>query len=345
MLLDEPSWWYGSGPSGVAAALQPLAALYGWAAKQRFARAEPYRSRLPVLCIGNFTAGGTGKTPLAIHLCRRLEAASHQPVALTRGYGGRLAGPYWVNAKTDTARDVGDEALLLAKAAPTLLARDRRAGARAIESGPHPVTVIVLDDGLQNPSLAKDLTIAVVDGGRGLGNGHVIPAGPLRAPLEFQLELTDAIIVNEPSPGVESQTTAWLRHRFPGPVLQAATIPAEDTAWLEGLRVVAWAGIGAPERFLAMLARLGTEVAEKVAFRDHHRLGESDARRLLELARRHEATLVTTEKDMARLVGGTGLLADLAARSRMFPVKLSLAEPDAERLSTLIDTALKAQRG
>src|SRR5262249_41752920 len=122
----------------------------------------------------------------------------HQPVALTRGYRGRLSGPYWVNAKSDLARDVGDEALLLARAAPTLLARDRRVGAQAIETGPHPATVIVMDDGLQNPQLAKDLTIAVIDGspGRGLGNSLCMPAGPLRAPLPFQLELTDAIVVS-----------------------------------------------------------------------------------------------------------------------------------------------------
>ena len=157
----------------------------------------PYRSRLPVICVGNFTAGGTGKTPLAIHLCERLKAAGHEPVALTRGYGGRLSGPYWVNANTDVARDVGDEALLLA--APRRRSSPATAGsARApSRSGRIPCTVIVMDDGLQNPALAKDLTIAVVDGGRGLGNGLVMPAGPLRAPLEFQLELTDAIVVNE----------------------------------------------------------------------------------------------------------------------------------------------------
>jgi len=343
--LEEPAWWYRQGPSPAAAALRPVAALYGWVARQRFARTEPYRSHLPVICVGNFTAGGTGKTPLALHLCRRLEAVGHQPVALTRGYGGRLSGPYWVNARSDTARDVGDEALLLASVAPTLVARDRRAGAHAIENGPHPVTAIVMDDGLQNPALAKDLTIAVVDGGRGLGNGHVIPAGPLRAPLAFQLELTDAIVVNERALGAESRTTAWLRRRFPGPVLQAAMVPAQDAGWLTGLTIVAWAGIGAPQRFFGMLEALGAMVAERVAFRDHQQLDEDDARRLLELATGHGATLVTTEKDMARLSGSTGLLAELAAQSRAFPVKLVIAEADAERLSTLIDAALKSPQG
>jgi len=342
--LDEPAWWYRDTPGGIAALLEPLGALYGWAATARYSRATPYRPRLPVICVGNFTAGGTGKTPLAIHLCERLKAVGHEPVALTRGYGGRLPGPYWVNARSDVARNVGDEALLMARVAPTLVARDRRAGARAIESGPHPATVIVMDDGLQNGALAKDLGIAVVDGARGLGNGLVMPAGPLRAPLDFQLELTDAIIVNGVGADGESRVTEWLRHRFAGPVLRASVGPAESADWLNGARVVAWAGIGSPRRFFGMLQGLGAEVVERVAFRDHQWLDESDAGRLLELARRHSATLVTTEKDMARLTGASGACAELAAASRALPVKLALAEPDAERLYALIDAALQTRR-
>jgi tetraacyldisaccharide 4'-kinase len=345
--LDEPSWWYAQAPSRLATLLQPLGAIYGRVATARYWRATPYRSRLPVICIGNFTAGGTGKTPLAIHLCEALKAAGHAPAALTRGYGGRLSGPYWVNATTDVARDVGDEALLLARAAPTLVARDRRLGARAIEIGPHPVTAIVMDDGLQNPALAKDLAIAVVDGGRGVGNGLVTPAGPLRAPLDFQLELTDVIVVNESagSPAGAGPVTDWLRHRFAGPVLRASVVPAEATDWLQGARVVAWAGIGAPQRFFATLRALGADVADAVPFRDHHPLGEDDARRLLSLARRHSATLVTTQKDMARLVGANGRCGELRGATRVLPVRLALADADAERLMSLVASALQTQRG
>ena len=347
MRLDEPSWWYPQSPSRIATFLQPLGALYAWASAARYFRATPYRSRLPIICVGNFTAGGTGKTPLAIYLCERLKAAGHEPAAMTRGYGGRLSGPYWVNGRSDVARDVGDEALLLAKSAPTLIARDRRIGARAIEVGPHPVTVVVMDDGLQNPSLAKDLTIAVVDGGRGLGNGLVMPAGPLRAALEFQLELTDAIIVNESPPVADAAgaVTEWLRHRFAGPVLRASVAPAGGAEWLKGARVVAWAGIGAPQRFFATLQTLGADIVETIAFRDHQWLGEDDARRLLDLARRHSATLVTTEKDMARLAGAHGLCGELRGASRVIPVRLALADADAERLLSLVATALQAQRG
>jgi tetraacyldisaccharide 4'-kinase len=342
--LDEPAWWYREPPSGMATVLQPLATLYGWLATARYWRVTPYRSRLPVVCVGNFTAGGTGKTPLVLHLCARLKAAGHEPVALTRGYRGRLSGPYWVNAKSDVARDVGDEALLLARAAPTLVARDRRAGAQAIETGPHPATVIVMDDGLQNPRLAKDLSIAVVDGtrGRGLGNGLAMPAGPLRAPLPFQLELTDVIVVN----GVEAQAPVaeQLRHCFAGSVLCSTSVPADNVDWLKGARVVAWAGIGAPERFFAMLEARGALVLEKVAFRDHHWLDENDAWRLLQLARQHAATLVTTAKDMARLTGADGLPARLAAASRVLHVKQAFAEPDGERLMSLVGSALATRR-
>jgi tetraacyldisaccharide 4'-kinase len=345
--LDEPSWWYSQSPSHIATLLQPLGALYGWAAAARYHRVAPFRSRLPVICIGNFTAGGTGKTPLVMHMCERLKAQGHEPAALTRGYGGRLSGPYWVNAKSDVAHDVGDEALLLARTAPTLVARDRRIGARAIEIGPSPVTVIVMDDGLQNPALAKDLTIVVVDGDRGLGNGLVTPAGPLRAALEFQLELTDAIVVNENAAAGDGggPVTEWLRRRFAGPVLRASVAPAASTDWLKAARVVAWAGIGAPQRFFATLRALGADVTETIAFRDHQLLGEDDARRVLELARRHSAIPVSTEKDMVRLGGAHGLCGELRAATRVLPVRLALADADAERLLSLVASALKTRRG
>ncbi len=348
--LDEPPWWYGASPTDrpslVAASLAPLAALYGWAARHRFARARPYRARLPVICVGNLTAGGTGKTPLTLHLCERLRVAGLHPVVLTRGYGGSEAGPHWVTTG-DRADQVGDEALLLARAAPTLIARDRAAGARAIEqaaiTGPAPAAdVIVMDDGLQNPQLAKDLTVAVVDGRRGIGNGRVIPAGPLRAPLAFQLGLVDAIVVNEPAAGVGDRVAHWLRQRagFAKPVLRCKTVTAGDAGWLKHQRLVAWAGIGAPQRFFAMLGTLGAEIVETVAFGDHERLDEGDARRLLALAARHDAGLVTTAKDMARLQGTVGPLAELAGATRVLPIELRFSETDTATLERILDDAI-----
>jgi tetraacyldisaccharide 4'-kinase len=337
--LNEPSWWYREAPSTAAKILQPAGAIYGWAARTRYYRGRAHKARLPVICVGNFTAGGTGKTPLTIYLCEKLKAAGHAPVALTRGYRGRLLGPYWVNSATDLARDVGDEALLLARVAPTLVARNRGLGAQAIERGPHPVTVIVMDDGLQNPTLAKDLTFAVVDGKRGLGNGRIIPAGPLRAALDLQLELTDGVVVNEPVPA-HGQVTDWLRRRFAGPVLRANTVPAADLDWLAGSKVLAWAGIGAPERFFSLLQGAGAELIEKRRFPDHHWLSQTEAQALLEAARARAARLVTTEKDWVRLAGTEGPLAELAQHSRPVPVTLQFSEVEAERLAVLVDTAL-----
>jgi tetraacyldisaccharide 4'-kinase len=350
--IDEPPWWYGAAPgaalSVVAGCLLPLGALYGWAARTRYARVAPYRSSLPVICVGNLTAGGTGKTPLTLHLCERLHAAGRRPAVLTRGYGGHLAGPHWV-AEGDGADAVGDEALLLARAAPTLVARDRAAGARAIEmakaSGAVPADVIVMDDGLQNPQLAKDLTLAVVDGTRGLGNGRVMPAGPLRAPLAFQLALVDAIVVNAPAPDAGAAVAERLRQRFDDPVLRCVTVVAGDARWLRGQRVLAWAGIGAPQRFFAMLRSLGADLVETMAFGDHQRLGEADAQRLLTLAEQRSAALVSTAKDMARLQGAGGALANLSAATKVLPIRLQFAAPDAERLAALIAGAVRPSPG
>jgi len=357
--IDEPSWWYRAAPGSamgavdrvIAGCLSPLAAVYGWAARARYARVTPYRSRLPVVCVGNLTAGGTGKTPLTLHLCERLRAGGRHPAVLTRGYGGRLAGPHWV-AEGDTADAVGDEALLLASAAPTLVARDRAAGARVIERaieraeepGAAAADVIVMDDGLQNPQLAKDLALAVVDGTRGLGNGRVMPAGPLRAPLEFQLALVHAIVVNERQVGAGDAVAAWLGRRFDGPILRCMPVAADDAGWLRGCRVVAWAGIGAPQRFFAMLQSLGAEVADAIAFGDHQRLAEADAQRLLAAAQRQRATLVSTTKDMARLRGSAGALAALASATRVLPIALKFGEPDAEHLAGLVAAAVRSPR-
>jgi tetraacyldisaccharide 4'-kinase len=310
-----------------------------------YRRAQPYHSRLPVICAGNLTVGGTGKTPFALTLCERLKAQGERPVALSRGYGGALTGPHWVST-SDSARDVGDEPLLLARVAPTLIARDRKAGALAIEASSQPASVIVMDDGLQNPQLAKDLALAVVDARRGIGNGLVIPAGPLRAGLGFQLKLVDAILINE-GPLAEDRDSPvidWLRANFAGPVLSVSIVPADATPFLHEMRVVAWAGIAAPERFFAMLTALGAHVVESVPFPDHYALRETDAGRLLDLADRHGAHLITTEKDLARLQGESGALKELAAAARTLPIKLQFSESDEQSLATLICAALSARR-
>jgi tetraacyldisaccharide 4'-kinase len=317
--------------------------VWGAVARRNYERATPYRAKLPVICIGNFTVGGTGKTPLALFVASELQQSGKRPVFLTRGYGGRLAGPHWVNTETDTATDVGDEPLLLARRAPTLVARDRAAGARAIEVRAN-ADVVIMDDGLQNPALAKDLTLALVDGRRGIGNGRVIPAGPLRAPLDFQLDLADAVVVNGPLESADAEPNAaadWLRARFPGPVLSASVHPADAVPWLDGTAVIAYAGIGAPQRFFDLLARLGADVRQTIPFPDHHAFTEADAGRLLDLAGSMSAQLVTTEKDWVRLDPAGGATAKLKAASRPLPVAMRFDERDRGRLAALLETAFK----
>lgn len=342
MPLEEPGWWYGEEPDSRRRLLAPFARLYGSLVERRFRRAQPYRSRFPVICVGNFTAGGTGKTPLAIYIARRLLAAGHKPVFLTRGYGGKERGPVWVEPSDNAAWRFGDEPLLLARVAPTLVARDRREGACFLEASGHAVSAIIMDDGLQNPALAKDLSLAVVDGRRGLGNGEVIPAGPLRAPLDFQLSLADAIVVREAQSDAakaERDIHAILRHHFPGPVMVAHTEPSGDTAWLAGAPVVAFAGIVAPERFFALLEGLGANIVERVAFRDHHPYSRAEAERLIALAREESATLVTTEKDWVRLSGGEGLPPEFATETRTLAIELAIDARDEGRLASLIEAA------
>jgi len=347
--LREPGWWYADRPTPVARALAPLATLWGKAAERRFRRSQAFRAGMPVICIGNFTAGGTGKTPLSIHVARELLVRGVAPAFLTRGYGGRIVGPHRVSADRDKAADIGDEPLLLAGVAPTFVARDRVPGARAIAAATERFQAIIMDDGLQNGALAKDLSIAVVDARRGIGNGLVIPAGPLRAPLAFQLSLADAIVVNAPADveaGKESESTfiRWLRENFGGPVLRATTRPSGDCEWLRDLPVLAFSGIGAPERFFGLLERLGARVVARRGFADHHAFTEGDATALLGEAQRRGATLVTTEKDWVRLADGNGALDILGQVARTVGIRIVFDERDSVRLASLLESSLAARR-
>lgn len=349
MPLDEPSWWYsGRHDDWRARALQPVARVYGWAAKRRFARAKPFRADLPVICVGNFTAGGTGKTPLSLLLAEMLRELGKAPVFLTRGYSGSMTGPDWVDPGVHSARDAGDEPLLLAAAAPTMISRDRAAGARAIAARVPQADVIIMDDGLQNPALHKDLRLAVIDGLRGVGNGEIIPAGPLRTPLSFQYAMTDAIIVNCPpstagtdatgTGAAEPAVLAQLRQTFPGPVLAATPEPTGDTTWLMGTPVIAFAGIANPQRFFRLLESLGAQLVETLAYRDHHSFTSAEVSDLLARARKSGAQLVTTEKDFVRLAEkGETASARLRQATRTLPIRLTFNENDLSRMQALLD--------
>jgi len=307
-----------------------------------------------VICVGNFTVGGAGKTPLAIHLAGRVERLGLEPVFLTRGYRGWIAGPHLVDPDHDRASDVGDEALLLAGHARTMVARRRDLGARAIEdlggesSGSDGRgRVIIMDDGLQNPGIAKSLAIAVVDGGVGLGNGLVFPAGPLRAPLDFQFSLCDAIVVNRGAAGAgrESPETTRTLAGFTGPVLRADIAPAaraaSQIAALAGHDVVAFAGIGRPEKFFDTLESIGARIVEAHRFPDHHPLSDHEAQNLLDRADARGCELVTTEKDWARLHGTGGAAGRLRDRAIALAIETRFTTEQENRLEVMLDVAIR----
>jgi tetraacyldisaccharide 4'-kinase len=315
MRLEAPFWWYRN-RGALAAALAPLGRLYGSVAEARFARVEPYRSRLPVICIGNFTAGGGGKTPTAIALAVLLEELGAKPAFLTRGYGAASKGPVLVETG-QSAEEVGDEPLLLAEVAPTFVSADRPAGAKAIEATAG--DVIVMDDGFQNPSLAKDLSLVVVDAAAGLGNGLIMPAGPLRAPLEAQISRAHGLVVI--GDGSKALPLIKAFEAQSKPVLKARMVPRQDKRWLGVLPVIGFAGIARPEKFFATLRSNGARLIDTRSFPDHHRYTMRDARLLLEAGKAQNAMLVTTEKDFVRLADDDdSALGELRHRCRPFSV-------------------------
>jgi tetraacyldisaccharide 4'-kinase len=290
--MRAPTFWQKRGAAAIS--LAPLGALYALAGTLRRRWSTPERARVPVICVGNLVAGGAGKTPAALALIDLITAHGGRPHLLTRGYGGSLAGPAAVNPAAHDAASVGDEALLLAAHAPTWVARDRRAGARAaVAAG---AGIIVMDDGLQNPTLHHDCDIVVVDGGYGFGNGLVMPAGPLREPIAAGLERARLVIVvgadeHDFCRALGARTT----------VVTARLMPRAGSERWRGRRVLAFAGIGRPAKFFATLTDLGTELVAGVEFSDHHpyKVAEIDALRTR--AGQLRAELVTTEKDWVRL--------------------------------------------
>ncbi len=324
MPREAPAWWSDDrAPSTrdtlAKVALTPVSWLYGAAAPLRFAVSRRSRAGIPVICVGNFTAGGAGKTPAAILLARMLQDMGVYPGFLSRGYGGALAGPHLVNPDRDSADAVGDEPLLLARHAPTVISRDRRAGAGVIEA--QGAGAIIMDDGFQNPQLAKDFSLIAVDAGFGIGNGAVIPAGPLRAPLGFQARRADAILlIGEGAPG--EALVGRLEGRLP--VLRAQIEPDADVGWLRDAPVVAYCGIGRPGKFFDTLERLGARITARYAFADHHDYTPEDAAKLIAHAQQAQARLVTTQKDWVRMREGRTPTGALKAASHVLPVRLAL---------------------
>ncbi|HYB56744.1 MAG TPA: tetraacyldisaccharide 4'-kinase, partial [Alphaproteobacteria bacterium] len=290
--MRAPEFWHHR-ESSLAAWLSPLGELYDVAGRLRSLLAHPLKLERPVICVGNLTAGGAGKTPVALALAAWLQARGLKPHFLTRGYGGSSPGPLRVDPAKHGFREVGDEALLLAALAPTWAARERAAGARcALAAG---AELVIMDDGLQNPSLAKDLSLLVVDGGYGFGNGRVMPAGPLRETLARALARVQAAVLIGSD---ECRLTPLLEARVP--LLKAQLVALESERALKGKRVLAFAGIGRPAKFYATLEALGCQLVARRDFADHHAYRADEIMQLVEEASALDAEPVTTEKDLVR---------------------------------------------
>lgn len=313
--MRAPDFWRHRGVPALL--LAPLGTLYGLTVALKAMTARPFDAGLPVICVGNLTAGGSGKTPIAIAIADRLRARGEKPFFLTRGYGGTERGPAMAS-RAHSAAQMGDEALLLARAAPTVVSRDRAAGARlAKEKG---ATVLVMDDGHQNFTLRKSLSLVVVDAETGFGNGLRIPAGPLREPVAQGLARADGVVLmGDGSPDL---------HGFSGPLLRAHL--KVDGEAFAGKPVFAFAGIGRPEKFVASLQACGADVVGSCFFDDHHPYTDDEIGQLKAIA--GEAQLVTTEKDFVRL--------SVAEREGIRLLKATALFGDPGALDPLLDRAL-----
>ncbi|MCI0754337.1 tetraacyldisaccharide 4'-kinase [Teichococcus vastitatis] len=319
--MRAPDFWSG-GSGGIAPLLlSPIASLYASATARRVARSG-WRAPVPVICCGNATAGGAGKTTVSLDIGQRLSNRGVATHFLTRGYGGKMKGPVRVDPVQHDSKDVGDEALLLAATRPTWVAADREAGGRtAVEAG---AQAIVMDDGLQNPGLEKDLSLLVIDGSYGFGNGHIIPAGPLREPVAAAASrCRAAVLIGEDDANALSLLPPGL------PVLRARLKPGPEAELLQGQPVFAFCGIANPRKFFATLGEAGAVLAGRVAYADHYPFDEGDLEDLLAQAEALRAIPVTTRKDFVRIPS--------AFRSRVTVLSVALEWDNSTQLEALLD--------
>lgn len=316
-MMRAPDFWSNPQPDWRARLLSPLGTLYARATARRLDKGHPARLAVPVICVGNINAGGTGKTPTVIAIAERLRDQFHDPHIVSRGYGGTEVGPLEIDPTRHRAAKVGDEPLLLSAFARTWVARDRAAGARAaIAQG---ATAIILDDGFQNPAIAHDLSIVVVDAETGFGNGLCLPAGPLREPVATGLARADMVL----SIGSDAAQAQFDSSVLPDdlPHVRAALKPLQTGMDWTDTPLIAFAGIGRPDKFFETLRSLGAQLLHTEALGDHAQLSTAFLTRLERDARAARAQLVTTEKDAARLPP--------AFRSKVItlPVRLSFENP------------------
>ncbi|RJT37207.1 tetraacyldisaccharide 4'-kinase [Mesorhizobium waimense] len=299
MTSEAPPFWWEK-PDWRVLALSPLSAAYAVVAGRRMRRAPREKVEAPVLCVGNFTVGGTGKTPVAITLARQAKRMQLNPGFLSRGHGGSFAQPHLVDPHHDAAKHVGDEPLLLAEHAPVAVTPNRAAGARLLIEE-HGCDFLIMDDGFQSARIHIDFALVVVDTRYGIGNGRVIPGGPLRANIVDQLVFTSALL--KLGEGTAADAVVRQAARAGRPIFEARTEPRGKVRFAGG-RFLAFAGIGHPEKFFDTLRAADGEVVLSRAFPDHHFYGEDELAELAGTARREGLRLVTTAKDAARLRHG-----------------------------------------
>ncbi|WAJ27695.1 tetraacyldisaccharide 4'-kinase [Antarcticirhabdus aurantiaca] len=333
-MIQPPGFWWDAGGGLPARALAPAAALYGAVSGRRLRRGSRVEAGLPVLCVGNFTVGGAGKTPTALALGRAAIEAGIKVGYLSRGYGRDGTAPLLVDPKHHGAAQAGDEPLLLAALAPTVVSADRAAGAALLRAAAAP-DLLIMDDGFQSARLAIDLALLVVDGRRGLGNGRVLPAGPLRAPLDLQFSHADAVLVVGDGAAGEA---AAARAAAAGLSVERARIAAEAARSWAGRRVLAFCGIADPEKFRRSLAEVGASLAGLRAFPDHHPFTRGQLADLQREAEAVGAVLATTAKDHARIRGSGARAAEFLRAVHVLEIEMRFVDREAPR--RLVEAAM-----
>jgi tetraacyldisaccharide 4'-kinase len=336
MVSEAPPFWW-TKADWRAYGLWPFSWIYGRISGSRMDHARRASVPVPVICVGNFTVGGAGKTPTAIALARAARERGLKPGFLSRGYGGSLDVTTVVDPDHHRARDVGDEPLLLAREGLAVVCRRRLEGARRLVT--EGADIIIMDDGFQSARLTFDFSLLVIDSRRGIGNGFLIPAGPVRAPIPQQIRHASALL----KIGNGDRADALIRRSArAGKQIYAANVEHLDDGGLKDIQVLAWAGIADPEKFFRTVRETGAVIAETRSFPDHHHFSEDEISDLIDHAAARGYQLVTTAKDMVRLEPEHGRAGELMKKSRVIEVEVRFDDPGSPR--TIIDAAVKAAR-